>query len=254
MVAKVAQVIGLAVILQFLLFQANLLVSDATVLSPEKLVYQAGDEMVWKDKEWDDSTWTETQPEAGERWWLRATFEWDEQATGGGGQKELVVMLPASYELYWNGILVNVNGTADRPGELDRKLMLPDSLTSSGRHVLAIRVISHPDLGRALPVELAIDDYNAFFQRAVIKNILLFSLAGIFFITAIYYFFLFFISHKKRRDLGVQPPLLLSFPADPGDLLQVLLPLRLHPIPRLATGIPIASAGSRAGVAGISDQ
>lgn len=111
--------------------------------------YRVGDDVRWAEPEWDDSDWERAPlgvpPDTAAVVWLRVRVtvgETDASASALG----LAVLAVAAREVYWDGVFIGRSGRvgADRasevPGPIDALFPVPDSLSSSGPHVVAVRM------------------------------------------------------------------------------------------------------------------
>lgn len=122
-----------------------------------------GDDPRWAQPGWDDGDWAtlgrEGVPTRTGILWLRFNVTIPEAGTPpvhqpyvtwGAGPIDSVFLTPAfSFELYWDGHLLDRNGQVghsaaeERPGTLNRLVRIPPELLAPGVHLIALRVSSY---------------------------------------------------------------------------------------------------------------
>ena len=203
---KALKVFGLVVVFHCFMYFANQALNHTDAIIPDTVLFRAGDDPSWRHKTINLEGWETKLPEEVGVWWLRAEFDLDKHEYP-DRSKEIVITHLGSYEAYFDGFLIGVNGKVSNeiskeiPGDLDMKFALPDSLSHGGKRILALRISNQNSTTNSRPQSLEIDSYNEFFKRGIIKSMLLYTLAGIFLIVSIYYFFLSFLSHRKKGYL-----------------------------------------------------
>ncbi|MBD3391919.1 MAG: hypothetical protein GF418_07615 [Chitinivibrionales bacterium] len=161
-----------------------------------------GDSMAWADPAYDDTHWewdkgsglwiSDGGPGKGTRWYRKEIFFPGALESGRSLALYQVAAVSAS-EIYWDGQLVARNGEvgespADEvPGRSGRVFPIHRSLTSAGRHVIAMRMSNHHSFSGlvAPPVQLAY--FGVIQMRLFRSGALALFLAGIFVVTAIFH-------------------------------------------------------------------
>ncbi len=155
-----------------------------------------GDSMHWSSVDYDDSHWSQWLDDipTDSVFWVRNSEVFPKLDT----HKELGVRITAtgSYELYWDGVYLGNNGTLgignqkEVPGKYINQVLLPDSLAQSGKHVMALRCTkAYPDIGQH--AFFYADDYKEILTGGIQMSKYMFFIGGIFFMTGLYFFFLF---------------------------------------------------------------
>ncbi|WP_281988383.1 histidine kinase [Aquimarina aggregata] len=174
---------------------------DYLVLAP-KAKYKIGDDPSWAQKNFDDSTWANQRDNSRDRiFWVRMKVVLPEDPEPFKPQGVLVYAFGA-YELYWDNVLIGTNGTPgkenniDKIGEVDRSFIIPRHLAKKGEHSVAFRVSQkyHPDIDRGFG--LVFSNYKNLIQAPLVLTSITYILAGAFFLTAIYFFILYFNNRK----------------------------------------------------------
>lgn len=169
-------------------------------------VYRVGDDPAWSIKHADLNRWIKQRKPIGENiYWCRinATITRRLQPEGPLGIK---VTAFGAYELYWDGVMVGRNGrlasaqSKEIPGAETRRFMVPAPLAGIGQHVAAFRASQthHPNDLRDIEIDL--QNYEPMLRDPLLIGMMTHLLAGIFLITSLYYFSLYFTC--KQRELG----------------------------------------------------
>ncbi|WP_425391595.1 sensor histidine kinase [Ekhidna sp.] len=178
---------GLVVIMHF----ANQTLADTDSITPKTITYLSS-----------TGDWNTSLPRGAGQGQLKATFEIDPDLKS-NGQKELIIAFLGSYEVFWEGKLIGINGKAadaqadEIPGQLDQKFIVPDTLIQPGENELILKYSDHFNHDRANITEISIATYNEFYKRTIIQAMLIYALAGIFLIVTVYYLFLYFYTFRK---------------------------------------------------------
>ncbi|MEL7148829.1 MAG: histidine kinase, partial [Bacteroidota bacterium] len=175
---------------------------------PYKRVIKLGDDMAWARPDYDDSAWDKTGSTS-ERgiFWVRFEVLFSDYIDS-IDLKGLQQISQGSYEAYWDGVLIGQNGQvgvdkqSEVPGRFISDLLLPDSLCTKGKHVLALRVSNWNE-------RFVSSSWNIFFvegfQHATIDYLRLTSfmyfMGGAYFLSALYYLLLFFTNRKEVSRL-----------------------------------------------------
>ncbi len=175
-------------------------------IRPISLQTRVGDNPARKEPHFSDSAWANTIPKQDTLFWLRSLFH----LPGLSAQFEplgIVLNISASYELYWDGHLIGVNGqvgssAADEVhGQYYRIFLLPDSLATAGEHTLAMRLSSFDGIEVMSMGWPTVGPYLDLYKRPLILIAFLHLLAGAFLVVSVYYFFIYFISYRRQAHL-----------------------------------------------------
>lgn len=171
---------------------------------------QVGDSLQWAEKHYDDSNWPEedtlwTGPEP---YWLRIGCDLTEEE---GAKKNLGIRIAGigSYYAYFDGTLIGQNGVPaldgqeEDPGTYISYFPLPDSLTTQGDHVLALRMTQNTFPSQH--IYFHIDDYLKIIRGPLQLSQYMFLFAGAFLLATIYFLFVFM---SRPREYS---PLIISF-------------------------------------------
>ena len=169
--------------------------------------YKTGDNPTYSAKSLDDSRWNKMKESAGDQiYWTRQHVKVKENPEPFNPQGILINSF-GSYEAYWDGKLIGINGTPGseskmpKSGNLERSYMLPDSLTKKGDHVLALRMSQYYYNDEDRVIAMAFGKYEDLIKQPLISILPLHILAGTFLFTAIYFLVLFFNDTKSLSIL-----------------------------------------------------
>lgn len=169
--------------------------------------YQTGDNSSWSAKNLDDSRWNKIRESAGDQiYWTRQHIQIKEDPKL-FNPKGILINSFGSYEAYWDGVLIGINGTPGyeskmpKSGNLDRTYMLPDSLTKKGDHVLALRMSQYYYNDEDRVIAMAFGNYEDLIKQPLLSILPVHILAGTFLFTAIYFLVLFFNDTKSLSIL-----------------------------------------------------
>ncbi len=175
---------------------------------PNNIKVQIGDDMDWAAKDFDVSQWEDhdTLPVTDKGvFWARLSVQLPEEFKD-EKNKGIMIGATAAYEAYWDGQYLGVNGrlkqdhSPEIPGTYHRFFSLPDSLISPGKHILALRATkSYKE--PSSHAYCMVSDYQYLLQGRLQFCNYMFLIAGIFLITAIYFFFLFINRPKEIASL-----------------------------------------------------
>ena len=173
------------------------------LLRPKTKGIKAGDSLVWATPAFQDSHWKNQRP-LNNKYWQRFEITFDQQ-TDQFKHKGLQLLVFGAYEAYWDGVLVDKNGRLgnnqieEKAGTFMHHVLVPDSLSGHGQHVLALRITRNHYTGRLWQPMVFVGEYIRFVQRDLKVTALMFFLAGAYLITAIYSLFLFI---NQKRDFS----------------------------------------------------
>ncbi|WP_160114767.1 histidine kinase [Aquimarina sp. AU474] len=169
--------------------------------------YKIGDDNSWSKKNIDDSNWSTKRGNPGDSiFWVRMNVVLSKDPKPYEPQGVLIYSFGA-HEVYWDDVLIGTNGipgqeyTTNKIGEVDRSFIIPDSLSKKGNHLLALRASQyyHQDHDRGYGI--VVSSYKNLIQVPLILTSFTYVLAGAFFLTAIYFFILFFTNQKSLSVL-----------------------------------------------------
>lgn len=185
---------------------ANKSLVNTDTLSPKSIHFCQSKDVILTEKRITALNWSDTLPPSPGMGWAMVEF-FLEADLSQGHKSELIVSFLGAYELYLEGVLIGQTGrvavepSEEKAGLIDRKYILPDSLLTQGRKVLLLRYSDHKNKARHQLAEFTIEPYNTFYNYSVMQAMLIYSLAGIFLIVALYYFFLYFNTYRKLSYL-----------------------------------------------------
>lgn len=121
----------------------------------------------------------------------------------------LFISILAAYEVYWDGVLIGRSGRVgtgrrtERPGPVDARFAIPDSLFSPGTHTLALRLSTFhlPESITAYLYGLAVGDYDDLAQATLASTLLPLFFLGGFFIIGLYYGVLYVLDRRRTALL-----------------------------------------------------
>lgn len=165
-----------------------------------------GDSLHWAQADYQDKHWHKRLfQDTNAVFWIREKIELTPQIKKQQQTIGLVLEFLASYELFWDGQLIGVNGkigldkTSEIEGQYFQVFPIPDSLSGEGVHVIALRSSNFhlPDKIRHFSVRAGV-------MTKQIKSPLIFTafihiLAGVFLIISIYYLVIYF---GRLRELS----------------------------------------------------
>ncbi|MEM7104754.1 MAG: histidine kinase [Bacteroidota bacterium] len=169
----------------------------------ESILFKAGDDPQWKAVDFDDSAWDERISVDSKTYWWRARVVLDSIKHRDGPLGLGIRSSFGAYEVYWDGHFIGQNGVVgngksnERPGGIDGIFLIPEMLGYAGEHLLAVRVSQHRLLGSKTMPFLKISDYDVQSRTLIIIAAFMHVLAGVFFVIALYYFFVFAKSYHK---------------------------------------------------------
>lgn len=198
MIKKVLKIAAVSLILILLMDYANRILDDADILFPESIEYSETKLKLITPAEAENLDWNDDPPVQNGLAWAKASFHFPEKR-----KRELIVAFLGAYELYWEGVLIGQSGQVsetpegEAPGYIDKKYILPDSLAGKGEKTLLVRFSNHQATKGYWLADFSIEPYNEFYNRSVVQSMLIYALAGIFLIVAVYYFFMYANSFRN---------------------------------------------------------
>jgi len=135
-------------------------------------------------------------------YWYRTELFFPEPLRSTEGLTISIPTLLTSYELYWDEELIGKNGEIatigkSKPGKSGRYFHLSPERSSTGTHILAIRVANNRNLSGSLTTPITIGESETIREIHLLRFGLSVFLAGIFIVTALFH--LFIIDNRKRR-------------------------------------------------------
>ena len=179
------------------------------IIYPNKRLFKIGDDPSWAMKELDDDDWEQDLLiEDHGFFWVRFSFNIDDELLTLQHPGLHVISL-GSYEVFWDGIKIGVNGQpgttkeTEVPGNFMSQVLIPDSLLSMGSHSIAFRVsnLHMPTYVFGSWNACYIEEYKNTNSQYLKITALIFILAGIYLMAAIYYLFLFLMRKKEKEGL-----------------------------------------------------
>ena len=171
---------------------------------PHREVLSVGDNPDWSKKDYNDQDWVSTRSSTQKGvFWVRFNIFFEKQPPQ-LGHLGMEVLSIGSFEAYWDGQLIGKNGIVGNnkeeevPGRYSSFFILPDSLTSIGNHVLALRVSNFYSKEQKSYHYFYVSEYFKLLRSPLITTSLIHLLAGAFLIVGIYYLFLYL---NNLRDL-----------------------------------------------------
>ena len=167
---------------------------------------KVGDNADWARPDFDDSKWGDEIPLADTLFWLRTTVMLP-TAPQRFEPLGVTMSISASYELYWDGLLIGENGRVGKsareevPGSYRRAFMIPDTLANAGTHQLVMRVSSFDGVNTLSMGWPTVGDYLTLTRRPMVLAAFMHLLAGAFLVVAIYYLFVYFINYRRQAFL-----------------------------------------------------
>lgn len=169
-----------------------------------------GDDARWATPTWEDSDWASftewyysPASDTTAQFWTRIYLDIHEE-NDTLSPKGIQVSALASFELYWDGHLIGRSGTVgsnlatEVPGLIDNLFLIPDSLFTSGRHVLAMRLSNfHVQQRIRYYYDLNMGDYATMARNFMRDALLPLFFLGGFCIIGIYYLLLYLITTRQ---------------------------------------------------------
>lgn len=115
----------------------------------------------------------------------------------------ILIVMQASYDLYWDGQLIGKNGVvgtgeaSEIPGKMSHVFLIPPNLAHQGKHQILLKLSNYY---RPSPVGfklLFVANYDQLIQQPLIFTAGIYILAGSFITIAIYYLLLYLIAYRQ---------------------------------------------------------
>ncbi len=139
------------------------------------LLFRQGDDLAWADpSHWVGANAVATRPQEPGNWWLSATITLDRDLRS-DDDPALRVRVPGAIEVFWDGQRIGADGEigsdreSERPGRHGVWMALDPRLTSSGAHVVVVRVSSHRLLRMHGPINLQVVN-RAVYERSLLRR------------------------------------------------------------------------------------
>jgi len=174
---------------------------------PHSRVLQLGDDIEWAQPDYDHSNWDYSgQTHETGKFWVRFDISFDDRINK-LDHKGIQMISLGSYEAYWDGVLIHANGKVGekREDEIEGKfisqILIPDSLSQIGNHVLALRLSNfhNKPLTNWSWNTFKVEEFHHSVKEELQFTAVMFILGGGFLIVSLYYFFLFI---KEKRKLS----------------------------------------------------
>ncbi|MBD3241443.1 MAG: hypothetical protein GF331_12715 [Chitinivibrionales bacterium] len=160
-----------------------------------------GDSLQWASPAYVDSSWEmasgvglwarEGAPKRGVRWYRKPVFfPGPPDSLGALAIYQQAVV--AANEVYWDGVLIARNGTvahsaeAEEPGVSALLFVIPRSLATPGRHLLALRVSNHTTFSGIIEAPLLVGSFDRIHRWVLRHGAVLLFLAGVFLFTGVF--------------------------------------------------------------------
>lgn len=178
-------------------------------------VYRVGDDPKWAAKIENEKQWSADRKDVnGEVFWARKTVEIIDQPNGRLGMQ---VAAFGAHEVYWDGVLVAENGKLglkgrpEIPGTENFNVLIPDSLSAKGKHVVAFRMTQAYQNGVERGIDVKFENYEVMLQWPLVTTAFMNLMAGAFFVAGIYFLLLYFNSSKQNLPILVFAIICLLF-------------------------------------------
>jgi len=175
---------------------------DRTI-RPSKVVSHTGDQQDWKKVKLDEQHWESSNGSAQKGiFWLRFHIQLPEGHANGQPWGLQIVSL-GSYDAFWDGHFITNNGKVGRskpeeiPGKHSSILILPDSSSKRGSHILALRISNFYSLKSYDFVNIWAGSYERLIAAPKERAAGMGMLAGAFLIGFIYYLIVF-LHHRDE--------------------------------------------------------
>jgi hypothetical protein len=180
-------------------------------------VYRTGDNILWAKTTYPDSDWAQERRFVGKRVsWVRFHILIKDRIHQ---SKPLGMQVNAfgAFDVFWDGVLIGRNGqVASRrnreiPGTETSNYIVPDSLSKTGEHVVALRTTQAYKEHVLRGVNVKLENYPELLRMPLIIMAFMNLMAGAFLIAAIYYFFLYVNSRRKEYTILIFGVICLFF-------------------------------------------
>ncbi|MFK8060668.1 MAG: hypothetical protein AB8B78_11320, partial [Polaribacter sp.] len=159
--------------------------------------FKIGDKDEWRLKSFDDSNWELkwSSPIKENIFYARKTITLKKE-NNQINPIEITIGSFGVYEVYWDGVLIGKNGNPgketknSKEGSSLRYFIIPNSLATKGKHSLALRSSQFYQNSSQRDVIVYVEAYQANIKEQLSTALYINILAGVFLITAIYFFFL----------------------------------------------------------------
>ena len=197
----------IAVAAFFLLFAVSRNILTVGLSQPFPVIsysINSGDNLDWKNVDFDDSSWGKNFDYSNPRYWWRGRIELEGSARRDGPLGLGIRSVLGSYEVYWDGHFIGRNGTVgtsregEEPGGIDAIFMIPENLSKDGSHLIALRVSQYRSVSHRTSPFFKISDYEIQSKTLIIIAAFMHILAGLFLGISLYYFLLY----RKSFRLG----------------------------------------------------
>lgn len=218
------------------LFLQSVAAESSNLIYPTKRVIRVGDNMEWANPAFNDADWdlSGTTDSIGV-FWVRFKFRCD-STTNLFKHPGLQVIALGAYEFYWDGQLIAKNGVVGKtkaeevPGKFLTQFPIADSLVKPGIHTIALRVSNFylPKINTGSWNIFFMEEYLYSIRNDLILAAIIFILAGIYLMAAIYYFFLFILKHREKEVFIFSLLCILFFGLIVMEYIKFLYPYPYH--------------------------
>ncbi|TDQ10992.1 histidine kinase [Pedobacter metabolipauper] len=180
-------------------------------------VYHTGDNIAWAAKGFNDKNWNTSRSETDEGIFWSRTHLLLRPVDNNRRPLGLQIGSFGTFDVYWDGVLIGSNGVLpyghrpEQPGTECSIFIVPDSLTSPGAHIVAMRMSQAylPDVHRSIGFKM--EKYTSLLTLPLITMSYMNLMAGAFLIASLYYFFLYFNSKHRQVDIMIFATICLLF-------------------------------------------
>ncbi|MEE1946342.1 histidine kinase [Pedobacter sp. KR3-3] len=166
--------------------------------------FRMGDDRLWAHKNYADANWETARGFTEDKvFWVRFNMDLKERPDP-QTPLGLQVYSFGAFEVYWDGVCLGHNGELAQsgkpevPGTETTAYLVPDSLASKGRHLIALRTTQSFKKTEQRGVNVKLQDYPDLLRSSLLTTSYMNLIAGAFLIACIYYFFLYINSRRKQ--------------------------------------------------------
>lgn len=178
---------------------------NSAVYGDRPLFYHTGDNSLWAAPSYPDKDWRGERGNTGDKlFWVRSQVRLLKTPDGPLG---LQLEAFGAFEVYWDGVLIGRNGRIPQrgvpevPGTESSYFRVPDTLSGTGMHVLALRASQSYQGKLQRGIGIRLDNYERLLRGPLIIMSFMNLMAGAFLIAAVYYFFLY--ANSRLREYAI---------------------------------------------------
>jgi sensor histidine kinase YesM len=208
---------SLKLVLLFSLLALNSISSNAenatSNISIERNLFKIGDDMKWRLPSHNEQDWSAVKdglPESQANYWIRSNIHVNQETISSStAPMGIFTTVTGSYELYWDGVLINKSGIvgtdqeSEIPGPIYKISAIPNALFTQGEHTISLRVSSYHSSEelRTRNYYIHFGPYEELLNKGYIEAIIPIILLGGLILIAIYYLQLYFLYSKEKAFL-----------------------------------------------------